>query len=102
MKMLIAEDDLMYRRLLQATLTDWGYAVVVTCDGSQARQVLQADDPPRLAILDWMMPGIDGVQVCREIRKPADAHRERPYIYVILLTAKDRKTDIIEGLEAGA
>jgi diguanylate cyclase (GGDEF)-like protein len=98
MKILIAEDDLVYRRLLEGTLARWGYAVVAAGDGLEARAVLQADEAPRLAILDWMMPGVDGIDVCREVRRQTD----KPYIYVLLLTAKDRKPDLIQGLEAGA
>jgi diguanylate cyclase (GGDEF)-like protein len=95
---LIAEDDSVSRRLLEATLSKWGYDVLACADGSEAWQVLQRPDPPSLAILDWMMPRMDGVQVCREVRKRAT----EPYVYLILLTARSQKTDIITGLEAGA
>src|SRR5262249_23764352 len=95
---LIAEDDLLYRHLLRGTLSAWGYTVIETGDGSQAAQVLHNGDAPRLAILDWMMPAMDGIQVCREVRR----RTEKPYVYILLLTARDRKMDIIAGLEAGA
>lgn len=98
MRILIAEDDAISRRLLQATLTKHGYDVVAACDGQAAWDALQAPDAPRLAILDWMMPGMDGPQVCREVRKRGD----QGYVYLLLLTARDRKQDLIEGLEAGA
>lgn len=98
MRILIAEDDPVSRRLLEVTLTKWGYEVQIACDGAQAWDALQADDSPRFAILDWMMPGMHGVQVCREIRKQA----EEPYTYIILLTAKSMKSDIVEGMDAGA
>ena len=65
-KILIAEDDMVSRRLLEATLIKWGYEVVVTCDGTAAWEVLQRADAPPLAILDWMMPGMDGIEVCRQ------------------------------------
>lgn len=98
MKVLIAEDDVVSRRLLEATLTRWGYEVVVTRDGSEAWQALQQADAPSLAILDWMMPGMDGVEVCRMVRQRG----YEPYIYLILLTTKSLKENIIEGLDAGA
>jgi len=98
MRILIAEDDPVSRRLLEAKLVKWGYDVVVTCDGNEAWQALQADDSPRIAILDWMMPGMDGVELCRRMRKEA----EEVYIYIILLTALQRDEDIITGMEAGA
>jgi two-component system, cell cycle response regulator len=97
-KVLIAEDDMVSRRLLEATLTRWGYEVVVTRDGVEAWQVLQGTAPPPLAILDWMMPGMDGVEVCRKVRQRG----QEPYIYLLLLTTKGRKENIIEGLDAGA
>jgi DNA-binding response OmpR family regulator len=95
---LIAEDDAVSRRLLEATLAKWGYEVVVTTDGLQALEVLSQPDAPSLAILDWMMPGLDGAQVCLKARELAG---ER-LLYMILLTAKGRKEDIVEGLTAGA
>jgi DNA-binding response OmpR family regulator len=95
---LIAEDDAVSRRLLEATLVKWGYEVVVTTDGLQALEVLSQSDAPSLAILDWMMPGLDGAQVCLKARELAG---ER-LLYMILLTAKGRKEDIVEGLTAGA
>jgi two-component system, cell cycle response regulator len=97
-KVLIAEDDMVSCRLLEATLTRWGYAVVVTRDGAAAWEVLQGVDAPPLAILDWMMPGMDGVEVCRRVRQRG----QEPYIYLLLLTTKGRKENIIEGLDAGA
>jgi sigma-B regulation protein RsbU (phosphoserine phosphatase) len=97
-RILIAEDDLVSRRLLEATLVKWGYQVTVTCDGAEAWQALQQEDAPSLAILDWMMPGLDGVTVCRQVRE----RKGRPYTYIILLTAKGSKEDIAAGLDAGA
>ena len=98
MKVLIAEDDLVSRRLLEATLAKWGYEVVVTVDGHEAWQVLQQQGAPPLAILDWMMPGVDGLEVCRKVRSASDS--QLPYI--ILLTARDGKPRMVEGLDAGA
>lgn len=98
MRVLIAEDDVVSRHLLEATLSKWGYEVVVTTDGLQALEVLSQPDAPSLAILDWMMPGLDGSQVCARARAQAG---ER-LLYMILLTAKGRKEDIVLGLTAGA
>ncbi len=98
MKILIAEDDLISRRVLQSHLTKWGYEVLATSDGEEAWQALHSDDPPKLAILDWMMPKMDGVEVSRRLRNALD----REYVYVLLLTAKGQKEDVIAGLEAGA
>jgi two-component system, cell cycle response regulator len=97
-KVLIAEDDVVSRRLLEAMLTRWGYEVVVTRNGDEAWRLLQRIDAPPLAILDWMMPGMDGVEVCRKVRQRG----QEPYIYLLLLTTKGRKENIIEGLDAGA
>ena len=98
MRMLIAEDDPVPRRLLEAVLVKWGYEVVVACDGIEAWQVLRREDAPRLAVLDWMMPGMDGVEVCRKVRTKENGS----YVYLILLTIKQHKEDTVAGLDAGA
>jgi CheY-like chemotaxis protein len=98
MRILIAEDDRVSRRLLESHLQKWGHEVVVVEDGSQALAALQADDAPELAILDWMMPGVDGVEICRRLRAAASS---RP-LHLILLTARMGREDLLEGLEAGA
>ena len=95
---LIAEDDAVFRRVLGAWLEKWGYTVTVTSDGQQAWEVLQKEDAPKLAILDWMMPGMYGTELCRKTR----AMTGTPYRYLLLLTAKTEKQDVIAGLEAGA
>jgi diguanylate cyclase (GGDEF)-like protein len=97
-EVLIADDDPVSRRLLQVSLSNAGYHAILAANGAEALRTLNAGDCPRLAILDWMMPVLDGVEVCRTIR---GASRE-PYVYIILLTAKGHPTEIIEGLEAGA
>ncbi len=98
MKILIADDDPISRRLLEATLSGWGYDVLVTSDGSKAWEAIQQPEAPGLVISDWVMPHMDGLELCRKIRQ-----MERTgYIYFIILTAKGRKEDLIEGLEAGA
>ncbi len=97
MRVLIADDEPVSRSLLESTLARWGYDVVVASDGRQALEVLQKENAPRLAILDWVMPGMDGPQVCREVRS-----WQQPYIYLLLLTVKFQKQDVVRGLEAGA
>lgn len=97
-KILLAEDDGIYRRLLQNRLENWGYRVSAAKNGADAWQILQEPDPPGLLILDWMMPGINGVDLCRRIRE-RDTGR---YQYIVLLTSKDNKQDLIDGLNAGA
>lgn len=97
MRILIAEDDPVSRRVLEATLLKWGHEVIVACDGHQAWETLQ-NESPAIAILDWMMPGIDGIEVCRRTR----ALNNPTLCYIILLTAKSNKGDVVEGLAAGA
>lgn len=98
MKILIAEDDRTSRSILTAILKKWGYDPVVTVDGAAAWDVMQHEDAPRLVLLDWNMPGMDGVEVCRHIRKNDSANPP----YVIILTGKGEKSDIVQGLDAGA
>jgi two-component system cell cycle response regulator len=97
-KILIADDDLGSRRILRKFLTKWDYEVIEVADGTAALAVLEADDAPRLAVLDWMMPGAEGVEICRAIR----ARASRPYIYLLLLTARSEKQDLLDGLRLGA
>ncbi|MBN2342445.1 MAG: response regulator transcription factor [Deltaproteobacteria bacterium] len=96
--LLVAEDDLATRNILTKTLTKFGYRVSSAADGAEAMKLLQnEDDPPELAILDWMMPEMDGIEICRALKK-----RKRPFVFTILLTARCQDEDIIEGLDAGA
>jgi len=95
---LIAEDDPVSRRLLELFLVKWGFEVSIATTGTEALQMLERLDAPRLAILDWMMPGMEGVQVCQKLRETAD----RKYVYVLLLTARTQKEDLLQGLESGA
>lgn len=98
MRILIAEDDVVSSRYLESTLGKWGYEVIVASNGAAAWQVLGGPENPALAILDWMMPEMDGLEVCRKVREsPATAG-----IYVILLTARGGRDDTVRGLEAGA
>jgi len=98
MRALLAEDDPVLQRLLESLLTKWGYEVVAAQDGAAAWQLLQLPDAPRLALLDWMMPGMDGVEVCRMVRRRV----AQPYTYILLLTSRDNKRDVVYGLESGA
>src|SRR5690242_2321460 len=98
MKILIAEDDAVSRRLLHAALAKWGYDIVVACDGNEAWEILQQENHPSLLILDWLMPGLDGLEICRKAR--ALPHYQSAYI--ILLTGRTAKEDVIKGLDAGA
>jgi len=98
MKILIAEDTLLSRHMLQSLLTKWGYDVVSVEDGDAAWEKLKVPDAPRMALLDWMMPGRNGVDVCRALR----LQRPEPYTYILLLTAKDAKESVVEGLDSGA
>jgi two-component system cell cycle response regulator len=98
MKVLISDDDAISRLLLKNLLVKWGYEVVETSDGSRAWEILQEENAPRLAILDWMMPGMTGPEICRETRK----RLARPYTYFLLVTSREEKNDVVQGLEAGA
>jgi CheY-like chemotaxis protein len=98
MKILIADDDFDLRLALLALLPRWGFEVLHASDGIEAWQVLQGANAPRLAIIDWMMPGLDGLEVCRLVRdNPATAAT-----YIILLTGRTGKEDLVAGLEGGA
>ena len=98
LKVLVAEDNGVIQSVLRNLLTKWGYEAVIASDGQQAWDALQADDAPRLAILDWMMPGLNGIEICQRIR----AESREPYIYILLLTARNESQDLVEGMEAGA
>ena len=98
MKILVADDDPLTRRLLQEILEQTGYEVTAVEDGRAALECLSQQDGPRLALLDWLMPEINGLNVCREIRR----HSEHSYIYLILLSSRRAKEDILSGFEAGA
>lgn len=95
---MIAEDDALSRISLQRILSNWGHDVLTAEDGLQAWEAMRRDDPPMLAILDWMMPGMDGLEVCRRVRA---LHQENPP-YIIILSGKSHKEDIVQGLNDGA
>jgi serine/threonine-protein kinase len=98
MKVLIADDDPVWRKLLTQNVNKWGYEVVAAEDGQQAWNILQKVGAPRVAILDWLMPELDGVEICRRIR----CSLSLPFIYTIILTSRDTRNDMVAGLESGA
>lgn len=97
-RILVAEDHYVSRHLLERNLQNWGFEVVTAQDGEAATEILESSEPPSIAIIDWMMPRMDGVEVCQRVRK----NRNSPYIYLLMLTAKSQKDEIATGLEAGA
>lgn len=97
MKILVADDSRFYRNMLQGFLEPWGYEVVLAADGHEALRILESDDAPRLAILDCLMPGLSGLEVCERIRA-----RKQGYVYTILLSVNDQQSDVIRGFEFGA
>lgn len=95
---LVAEDDAMFRRILEVRLQDWKYEVISVLNGAEAFEAMQADNPPEMLLLDWMMPVINGVDLCRRIRTLNNAI----YPYIVLLTGRDAKHDLVVGFDAGA
>jgi signal transduction histidine kinase len=98
MRVLIADDSETIRRILRKNLTEWGYDVVEAEDGSSAYEILTGEDPPLIAVLDWMMPGYEGVEICQKLQE----RRGGPLIYLLLLTTKKASEDLIYALESGA
>jgi two-component system chemotaxis response regulator CheY len=98
MRILLADDNLVFQEVLQSMLTQWGHDVVVASDGDEAWCRLQNEEGPLLAILDWVMPGLDGLEVCRRVR----ASNRLGHIYILILTAKTRSEDLATAMEAGA
>jgi diguanylate cyclase (GGDEF)-like protein len=98
-KILLAEDSPIYRHLITSHLREWGFDLQVAGDGAAAWELLRSPEAPRLVLLDWVLPGIDGIELCRRIRQ-AQAHSE--YTYIVLLTGKDGKNDLVVGMRAGA
>jgi DNA-binding response OmpR family regulator len=97
-KILIAEDEYTTRLMVQVCLENWGYSIESVEDGKKAWDIINQKNPPQIAVLDWEMPGISGIDLCRKIKS---LDRSSP-IHVILLTARDSKNDISQGFEAGA
>lgn len=92
----IADDDPVSRELVSATVTKWGFRTVVTQDGREAMAAIRAEEGPVVAIIDWMMPGMDGLQVCKRVRET-----DKP-VHIILLTVRAAKENLVEALESGA
>jgi len=98
MRVLVAEDNPIFQVILETLLRDWGYDVVLVSQGEDALEVLQAADGPQLAILDWFMPGMTGMEVCRRVRAGVTSR----YVYMLLLTGRSQSGDVVSGMEAGA
>lgn len=98
MRILIADDDPISRLALETKLAEWGYDVTACANGAEALRAMQGAGAPEMAILDWIMPDLDGLSICKELRKQA----QEPYIYILVLTVRDRKQDLVAALEAGA
>ena len=98
MNVLIVEDNRVARKSLEASLVEWGYDVITCSNGTDALRLLTERDPPGLAILDWMIPGMDGIEVCRKVRES----RATPFVYILIVTGKGKSADVVAALEAGA
>jgi diguanylate cyclase (GGDEF)-like protein len=98
MRILIAEDDPIALRLLESAVQDWGYEAVAVRDGNAAWDILRSADSPPMALLDWMMPALSGIELCRKVRQES----ESPFVYLVLLTGKTETQDIVEGMNSGA
>lgn len=96
-RILIAEDHYVSRHMLERTLTNWGFQVHAAEDGEAALKILEGENPPAIVLIDWMMPKMDGLEVCRRLR----ARVGKPFTYVLLLTARSQKDEIAAALEAG-
>jgi DNA-binding response OmpR family regulator len=95
-RVVVAEDDDISREIVCSLLRNWGFSIVITRDGREAMEALRAETGPVLAVLDWMMPGLDGTEVCRRVRETGRL------VYILLLTARSAKEQVVEGLQAGA
>ena len=99
MQVLVVDDSAVYRKLISDHLQAWGFSVTIAEDGTQASAVLERPDSPKLVLLDWVLPDIEGIELCQQIR---EAGSSRPYVYVILLTSKDGRQNMLHAMEAGA
>lgn len=99
MKILLAEDSAVDRHLITGHLKQWGFDLLIAKDGEEAWQLLQTPDAPRLVLLDWVLPRIEGIELCRRVRQ---AEANAYYTYIVMLTGKDGKNDLVEGMRAGA
>ena len=98
MKVLVAEDNPVFQATLVKLLKSWEYEVTLAADGEQAWEILKDGNGPRLALIDWFIPGVDGLELCKRVR----AFPTPPYTYILLLTGNDQPDDVVKGIEAGA
>ena len=99
MKILLVEDSAIDRHVITKHLKSWGFQVAVATSGARARKILQGRDAPRLVLLDWMLPDMDGIHLCRDLRNRG---ANEPYVYVVMVTAREKKNDLLKAMEAGA
>jgi DNA-binding response OmpR family regulator len=99
MRVLVAEDSVIYQRLVGNCLRDWGFSPIVAKDGTEAWEVLRRPDAPKLVLLDWVLPDLDGIELCQRIRQAAS---EGSYSYIIVLTGKSDQKEMLEAMQAGA
>jgi len=97
-RILVAEDNPVFREMLRKMLVEWGYEVIAVSNGQEAWDLLRQENGPRLALLDWMMPGMEGAEVCRQVRARI---RDR-YVYIMLLSARAELEDVVDGMDSGA
>jgi len=98
MQIVVADDSSVFRDMLQKMLAEWGYEVLLADNGADALEYLRHENGPRLALLDWMMPGMEGAEVCRQVRATVSDR----YVYIVLLSARSDSEDVVEGMESGA
>jgi len=99
MQALVVDDSAVFRKLIGDHLRSWGFGVILAETGSEAWQILQQPDSPKLVLLDWVLPDFDGIELCRRIRQ---AGASGSYVYVILLTSNEGRQNMLEGMQAGA
>jgi diguanylate cyclase (GGDEF)-like protein len=99
MQALVVDDSAVYRKLIGDYLRSWGFGVTLAVNGTEAWRILEQPDSPKLALLDWVLPDLDGIELCKRIRK---ADSSRPYVYVILLTSNEGRQNMLEAMQAGA
>src|SRR5271170_7961216 len=99
MQALVVDDSAVYRKLIGDHLRGWGFAVTLAQSGAEASEILKQPDAPKLVLLDWVLPDLDGLELCQRIRQ---AGSSGPYVYVILLTCKDGQQNMLEAMQAGA
>jgi len=99
LRILLAEDSAIYRRLIEDEFQEWGFEYLLAKDGKEAWKLLNTPQAPRIALLDWVLPDIDGTEICRRLRQRP---KEGSYTYIILLTAKSKRQEMLEAMQAGA